>query len=109
MRRFVHVISGAGLGLGVLLVLDAGLQTFGLFVDPNDPYSPLFERWAVWELGLGGGLLLLGFVSLCAVRRWRPKAPPHAQCLACGYDLAGLRAGAPCPECARRPRDNLPV
>jgi hypothetical protein len=43
-----------------------------------------FVAWGVWQIPL-------------ALRRWRRRH--RGQCVKCGYDRAGLAAGAACPEC----------
>jgi amino acid transporter len=58
----------------------------------------VFTMWIFY--GLAGVALIL--------MRWREKrAPiahtPHPTCLECGYDLAGLPQGRPCPECGALP------
>ena len=40
------------------------------------------------------------FESRARVKR---RAGPR-RCVQCGYDLSGLDAGRPCPECSGRPR-----
>jgi hypothetical protein len=49
-------------------------------------------------------VLLAGWTLLC-IAAWmrRRLAVPVNRCLSCRYDLVGLPAGAPCPECGRAP------
>jgi hypothetical protein len=66
--------------------------------------------WVSWPgfavLGSGWWLLawLILFAWILRHASWRLDrlfAPDAAVCPACGYDLAGLKRGAACPECGR--------
>jgi hypothetical protein len=70
--------------------------------------------WVVWAmLALDHGVFPASFftalvalalvvqavAATVALTRWRAQVRKLGHCVACGYDLAGLAAGAPCPEC----------
>ncbi|HVU64866.1 MAG TPA: hypothetical protein VHC70_12875, partial [Phycisphaerales bacterium] len=60
------------------------------------PVMPIWSGLALNTLFYGTiawGLLFLPGT----VRRWRRRR--GGRCVKCGYDRAGLAAGAPCPEC----------
>lgn len=98
------------------------------YATPNEPYKASRSRmlhlwrWAIpirterrWEqvavplrplwLGLAGNIAFytvawLPVVGLIgAAADWRKRRP--GTCRACGYELRGLPAGSPCPECGR--------
>jgi hypothetical protein len=52
--------------------------------------------WDLTLLGRVAGVVLVG----CAAVRWARRCSwGGLPCVACSYDLSGLPAGAPCPEC----------
>jgi hypothetical protein len=67
------------------------------------------ELWPLWVVGRGRAGLTQVFVPLwipllaaagCMGLAWRGSARARAGCCGrCGYDRAGLGAGAVCPEC----------
>ena len=50
---------------------------------------------------LGSAMLVPPIISLVAWWRRRSKHAGGNNCPHCGYDLAGLAAGAVCPECGK--------
>ncbi|MGH7133345.1 MAG: hypothetical protein ACREJO_15535 [Phycisphaerales bacterium] len=52
----------------------------------------------LWALALAS--FLSGGFLLWSARRARRRAMSGV-CLKCGYDLSGLAAGSPCPECGK--------
>jgi hypothetical protein len=107
-------------GSGVLAIRRVTYDSRVLFL-PEEPLQlslsasvPLLERWhwrpAIWSIGTRGGT---GFLSLF-IPLWIPmlmltaplwwlwhldrRARPGS-CQSCGYDRAGLRQVAVCPEC----------
>jgi len=80
----------------------------------GDPYLD----GAVPRPGLVGGaagLVVVGWLGLCAVLLWRVmrlRDYPGWRCERCGYDRRGLRRGDACPECgagARQPMMRLAI
>lgn len=80
-----------------------GVQTHGYasFVAPGLGRCEfyLFPIWTGLALNTAfyGISAWSGWTLVLTVRRRRRRA--RGQCLACGYNLAGLAAGAQCPEC----------
>lgn len=62
----------------------------------------IHERYAIAVVPLWVYLLADVCIAGLAWRRWLRWRPPGA-CPKCGYDLRGLAAGSPCPECGRAP------
>jgi hypothetical protein len=56
----------------------------------------LFVAAPLWVVGLPAGVLL-------GIDAWMIIRARRGRCFACGYSLAGLRAGSPCPECGLAP------
>jgi hypothetical protein len=88
----------AGRGRYESLGIDGGIalsRTSDRFdVVPLRPvWSGLFGDVLVW-----GGAWWMGIAGVGALRAWRKKSR-EGKCTTCGYDLHGLAAGAPCPEC----------
>lgn len=52
-------------------------------------------RLSLWALMIGTG----------AVVWWRHRPIPPGHCLWCRYDLRGISAGSPCPECGNVPEE----
>lgn len=50
------------------------------------------------------GFLILGLASYAAYLVTLRAISRIGRCRRCGYDLAGLAPGSPCPECGTRPR-----
>ena len=82
------------------------------------PHRPFSEFWLIPSGNLRSGVprgvtvpLWLPFAVFASssLIAWRRRATSHERgvCASCQYDLTGLAASAPCPECgrhARRPR-----
>ncbi|CAN5795964.1 hypothetical protein BH11PLA1_BH11PLA1_13010 [soil metagenome] len=66
---------------------------------PGDGYEVITLYIIAWPtpLLLGGSSALLLRSGIRAGRRVRGR-----RCVACGYDLGGLKAGVACPECGKR-------
>lgn len=63
------------------------------------PYRPIWLGVVVNTL-FYAVLLAVPFASLVALRAWRRgRRKARGRCTRCAYDLTGLGAGAPCPEC----------
>jgi hypothetical protein len=58
--------------------------------------------WVIWMFA--GGLAWIVALALAT-----GPAEPRAGCARCGYDLTGLNAGGPCPECGNSPASRRPV
>lgn len=59
-------------------------------------------KWAIADIAwLAGMLWALPNAMLYERRRRKWSRFRHGQCVHCTYDLAGLPASAPCPECGR--------
>jgi hypothetical protein len=99
--RPLHIVAFAA-----TLVLTAGIAAAAIilaFSSPDDEWAPSFVA------------LLLGLVVvLCAGVGTLAAAPAYmigrrsrffsrGVCPSCRYDLSGLPAGSPCPECAAAP------
>lgn len=60
--------------------------------------------WALGVLAISGGFVVA--IAYKAAVWMRPRSLAPWQCGGCRYDLRGLRADAPCPECGR-PRHGM--
>lgn len=79
------------------LSVDARILTIGHYKAPSGAFWWMAEvmLWPFAVAFLSGGALMV--VS----GRKFTRRTKERQCLACGYNLAGLKAGAACPECGR--------
>lgn len=66
------------------------------------------RRWDHHGVALWFALLVVCAPGLLLTRLDRRAARRNRtnRCVKCNYDLTGLPAGAPCPECAARPDDS---
>lgn len=92
-RRSVVPVSNANKAWDLYVVSHFSLETAGVVMSQH-------WNFVLWPLPLmlwaEGGLLVRSGV----VARRRAET---GLCRGCGYDLAGLGAGAKCPECGREP------
>jgi hypothetical protein len=87
----------------------------GINLDSASRWWPNHQN-GIMSIGAGPGATILtldsyfvplapiatGSLLIAMVFKWRfPKRTQPGLCKICGYDLSGLRAGAPCPECGR--------
>lgn len=100
-----------GFSQGEVLVSHTGRHSYpdpsaGWIENSSHPLSIRlwwFWEWdpSAWELRVPTWPLILGSLALGAAawRLERRAMPREAGHCSCGYDLAGLRPGQPCPEC----------
>ena len=83
----------------VILLLSLGAGYLALFYGWLTA-TPSAKEWHRTASNYLCAAVPVGIV--CAgVAAWvlRPKGDPKGACAECGYSMAGLGAGAPCPEC----------
>ncbi|MBM4109223.1 MAG: hypothetical protein FJ255_10515 [Phycisphaerae bacterium] len=87
-------------------VLDYAGELGACLVD--EPVQVRIPVSARWRLGFAAGIrgaetVVPLWIPVAAASAWcvapTPRRRRPGACPACGYSLAGLRAGAPCPEC----------
>jgi hypothetical protein len=79
------------------------VETFGITFGDEPP--PVIAYSCVLLPLLGNlGLSLLAACAVALVPRGVLRLVRRGRCIACGYDLHGLPAGAKCPECGGQPR-----
>jgi hypothetical protein len=80
-------------------------MSFGRVDPPHWEWSFFGKTWGgdfTYEAPLWAPIVMLG-AATCVLWWWDTRASGRMQgrCAACGYDRAGLGAGAVCPECGR--------
>ncbi len=102
------VLQCGRVGVFVSVGKDPGRMPAGLTANRTEPmvsFTPLvlttaetaFVAGPLWVLGVPAALLLVADAWLIVLAR-------RGLCASCGYSLAGLPEGGPCPECGRVPR-----
>ncbi|MEX2219112.1 MAG: hypothetical protein WD749_10175 [Phycisphaerales bacterium] len=109
----VPFYSGSDLGPNWGWRMEHGRITLNRHATPQNPESfyiaPNSEalRWGFggrygssgWSVTIPLWAIFLPTAAAAALLWRRPRTP--GRCRRCGYDLASLPAGAPCPECGR--------
>lgn len=119
VRRFSAGGRLVGIGSGILIIGGFGGGPPTSRWETGTADGPALW-WFNWDGGPGAWVVLIplwapaGLSALLTAAAWKWHArirqrEGRGRCLACGYDLAGLPAGAVCPECGVRPEDPGPV